>query len=780
MNTLAPRYFNRALRASIAAAILLLFALPAAGQNDFDAFTNLAELEALQKQLDAAPPADVDQLEEIRALANSARRQANSCIPRVTPEVQRLRQEKAILGDLTEDDPIDIREQRAAINAALGEAQGRLDNCRLVVSRADVIMSTVTQLEIVLSRERMWSQSQPIWDVLPVAPAQIKEWPAKISTAIRFERKEGAETSLKVPLLLVGILAIGLGLFVRRAFRRWHDAQGFDDKPPPLKVLFLKSLARHAPWWILGLATSVMVISTMAEPAFDSVPLRITTAILAYGLACILIDRSTGPMTPSAEIEGLIPELQAPLRLRLRLFFVASIASRVVLGPQWFLELPAEDMLLPHTLLVIALVLPLIAGLRLARRVPGLQGRHRIVRYITMLALIVTLVAEFLGYYNLANYLIFGVVMTAFAAFVLWMLLWLVDQAIDFLTKGQTRLAYQARTWLGVRPRTEGETGLGAYRLLFDLLLWLTFGVLVLNVWDTSGTMLAQLRSWVLDGFQVGDGTLVPIDIFIGIAVFTALIIVTAWIKRLIQKRWLSQVRMDRGARDAITTMVGYLGFIVAVLVGLNLTGADLTTIGLAAAALSVGIGFGLQNIVNNFVSGLVLLFERPIKAGDFISIGEMEGWVKRISIRSTEIETMDRQNVLVPNSDLISEKVTNWVLRDPHIRLRLEIGVAYGSDVELVRDVLLKVGEENEEVITDGRAPGPRALFMSFGDSALLFELRVWIRHVRKRFEVTSSLNFAIDQAFREHNITIPFPQRDLHVKTWSDEATPPRSGKS
>ncbi|MEE8527764.1 MAG: mechanosensitive ion channel domain-containing protein, partial [Gammaproteobacteria bacterium] len=768
------------LRASVAAAIFLLFASPAAGQNDFDAFTSLAELEALQKQLDATPPADVDRLEAIRAQANSARRQANACLPRVTPEVQRLQQEKEILGPLTEDDPIDKREQRAAINAALGETQGRLDNCRLVISRADVILNTVTQLEIELSRERMWSQSEPIWSVLEAAPAQIKDWPARISVAIRFERKEDVETSLKVPLLLVGVLAIGLGLFIRRGFRRWHDAQGYDEKPPPLKILFLKSVSRHAPWWILGLATSVMVISTMLAPDLDSVPIRITTAILAYGLACILIDRSTGPMSPAAEIDGLIPDFQAPLRLRLRLFFVASIASRVVLGPQWFLELPAEDMLLPHTLLVIGLVLPLIAGLRLAHRIPGLAGRHRTIRYIAMLALVVVLVAEFLGYYNLANYLIFGVVTTALAAFVLWMLLWLVDQAIDFITKGQTRLAYQVRTWLGVRPRTEGESGLGAYRLLFDLLLWLTFGVLVLNVWDTTGTMLNQLRSWVIDGVKIGDSTIVPIDIFIGITVFTGLIIATAWIKRLIQKRWLSQVRMDRGARDAITTMVGYVGFTVAVLIGLNLTGVDLTTIGIAAAALAVGIGLGLQDIVNNFVSGLILLFERPIKAGDFISIGEMEGWVKRISIRSTEIETMDRQNVLVPNSDLISEKVTNWVLRDPHIRLRIELGVAYGSDVELVRDVLIKVAQENEEVITDGRAPEPRALFVGFGDSALLFELRVWIRHVRKRFEVTSNLNFAIDKAFREQNITIPFPQRDLHVKTWSDKAAPPRSDAS
>ncbi|MEO1574996.1 MAG: mechanosensitive ion channel domain-containing protein, partial [Pseudomonadota bacterium] len=221
-------------------------------------------------------------------------------------------------------------------------------------------------------------------------------------------------------------------------------------------------------------------------------------------------------------------------------------------------------------------------------------------------------------------------------------------------------------------------------------------------------------------------------------------------------------------------TLGGYVGFVVAIILGLALSGVNLRGFAIVLGALGVGIGFGLQNIVNNFVSGLILLFERPIKSGDFVSVGDVEGIVKRIRIRSTEIESLDRRNIIVPNSELIATQVTNWVLHDPFGRLTLNIGVAYGSDTERVRDLLESVATEHPEVITKGPAPPPRALFMGFGDSALDFELRVWIRNIEKRFGVTSDLNFAIDRAFRDHAIEIPFPQRDLHLRPWAPGASP------
>ena len=173
----------------------------------------------------------------------------------------------------------------------------------------------------------------------------------------------------------------------------------------------------------------------------------------------------------------------------------------------------------------------------------------------------------------------------------------------------------------------------------------------------------------------------------------------------------------------------------------------------------------------------------RPVpllKFAALVSVDTVEGYVRSIRIRATEIETLDNQNVLVPNSELVSGRVTNWVLRDSHGRLQVKVGVAYGSDVEKVRDILETIGMEHPEVITDGRAPAPRALFMGFGDSSLDFELRVRVQKIERRFSVMSDINFAIDKAFREAGVTIPFPQRDLHVVSYPEPTETEVSSRS
>jgi small-conductance mechanosensitive channel len=214
-----------------------------------------------------------------------------------------------------------------------------------------------------------------------------------------------------------------------------------------------------------------------------------------------------------------------------------------------------------------------------------------------------------------------------------------------------------------------------------------------------------------------------------------------------------------------VATITGYVLFVIATLVVLSYVGLDLTKLAFIAGALSVGIGFGLQTIVNNFVSGLILLFEQPVRRGNYITVGETEGFVRRIRIRATEIETLQRTTVVVPNSELLTLHLKNWNLRDRYGRIGCAVGVAYGSDVRLVEKLLLQVASDNKDVISDGRGgvPRPAALFRGFGDSTLDFELRCFISDVTRRFFVVSDLNFAIDAAFREHDVTIAFPQLDV-----------------
>jgi small-conductance mechanosensitive channel len=209
-----------------------------------------------------------------------------------------------------------------------------------------------------------------------------------------------------------------------------------------------------------------------------------------------------------------------------------------------------------------------------------------------------------------------------------------------------------------------------------------------------------------------------------------------------------------------------FVGFLLA-LVALGVHLRDITII---AGALGVGIGFGLQGIVNNFVSGLILLFERPVKVGDYIQLGELWAEIKKIGLRATVVETFDKSEIVVPNSDLVSYQVTNWTLSNRMARLIIPVGVEYGSDVPLVIETLMECAKANSKVMTK---PEPQVLFLKFGESSLDFELRTWILDIDERLVIISELHQEIDRRFRQAGIVIAFPQRDLHLRS-VDESAP------
>ena len=239
---------------------------------------------------------------------------------------------------------------------------------------------------------------------------------------------------------------------------------------------------------------------------------------------------------------------------------------------------------------------------------------------------------------------------------------------------------------------------------------------------------------------------------------------VTAKIRKWIVYDLLSQSKIDIGIRIAVGTIIRYIVLVIGIIVFLQSAGINLSAITVLAGALGVGIGFGLQNITNNFVSGIIILFERPIKVGDRIQLGDVSGDVVNISMRSTTIVTNDNISIIVPNSDFISSKVINWSHTDRNIRFNFPIGVSYNEDPQEVKKLLLEVVDENKGVLIK---PEPDVLFKGFGDSSLDFNLRVWTREYINRPNVLKSqIYYAVFEKFKEHNIEIPFPQRDLHIK--------------
>ncbi len=264
------------------------------------------------------------------------------------------------------------------------------------------------------------------------------------------------------------------------------------------------------------------------------------------------------------------------------------------------------------------------------------------------------------------------------------------------------------------------------------------------------------------NGIPIGDITIDFGSIGAAIAMFFALYVFTKVSQWFLASRVFPHTAMSSGVRDAIIAILGYVGILLAFLVSMGAIGLDLSNLAIVAGALSVGIGFGMQAIFNNFVSGLILLFERPVKVGDWIVVGEHSGVIKKIRVRSTEIETFQNSSIIVPNSQLISETVTNWTLHDRVGRVDIPIGVAYGSDTQHVKKVLLETAAAHKEVRS---YPSPQVIFTNFGDSSLDFELRCFIHNIRDVFRVSSELRFDVDAAFRANEIEIPFPQRDVHI---------------
>jgi len=229
--------------------------------------------------------------------------------------------------------------------------------------------------------------------------------------------------------------------------------------------------------------------------------------------------------------------------------------------------------------------------------------------------------------------------------------------------------------------------------------------------------------------------------------------------------RMLARVGLDLGARQAVASITRYLVLLLGLLIILQTAGINLTTLNVLAGAVGIGVGFGLQNVVSNFISGLIIMFERPIKIGDRIVIDDVEGDVVEIGARSTVVLTNDNINIIVPNSKFITENVINWKYNDGTVRFKIPIGVAYGSDLRKVEKILLEVAAAEEDVLDD---PAPVVRFLEFGDSSLNLELRAWTTNgVTRKGKLLSALNFAIYDKFQEHEIEIPFPQRDLHIRS-------------
>jgi potassium-dependent mechanosensitive channel len=412
---------------------------------------------------------------------------------------------------------------------------------------------------------------------------------------------------------------------------------------------------------------------------------------------------------------------------------------------------------LPAPLFSLSLALICVSGIGISLHVARHGGSRQSLKLdmfsvglrVGSLVLFLALLFLFAGFSNLANYLVRSSIGTIFSLIIAFLLLCLGNGCIDFFLNQPfvTRLGFFSRFGEALESRLKN---------LLKAILWIGVFLTLLQMWGIYASFGQAWEKIFEFKFAIGELNLSPGRI-LAVAFFIYLVVSGSWfIRAFLDVEVFPRQQLDRGARDAVKKLIHYSLILFGIIMGISLIGLNLTSLAFLTGALGIGVGFGLQNIVNNFVSGLLLIFERPFKIGDMVVVDNETGTVRKIGLRSTVIETFDRSELIVPNSLFISGKVTNWTHSNNIARIRITIGVAYGSDIERVLSLLKEAAQNNPLVL---KSPEPNPLFLRFGDFALECELHSWIVNVNDLLSVRSALCQDIAGRFQAAGIEIPFP---------------------
>lgn len=604
----------------------------------------------------------------------------------------------------------------------------------------------------------LMTRSAPIWKAFE----RGNHWSfSAINTAKMHLLSGVGKIDLVDGLVLMGflILAIIVGSLFIIFCNKWLRK---DRAPDKFIFSLIQTARRYAiPLLVFGTASLYFLAIYSAikvDPFLELISYSLFFATLLIALFSLFV----APPAPAISFLRVKTCMHRAFMLRFVVFVVLALIGYLAVILFRDQKLPTNPVEIIRTVYMTLLSLSVISLLWLFVRLIVSRGICYVAKSLLIVLLITTLFLEWVGYHHLALY----IVSDLFASFLLGVLLWIamrvVARMVDIINNNQSQVSRKIKYYLGVKPH-KNIYEFSILKLAFYIFFLCVFLFLLLKAWGVSRTTLQHFEKFVFEGFDWARLKISVSRIIVGLAIFSVISMVGRLIAAHVTRK--HQFQDEKDTQVAVASIINYIVFAIALIVGLLVAGVDFTGLAIIAGALSVGIGLGLQGIVNNFVSGIILLLEKPIKVGDRIAVEGTEGFVRKIRIRATQINTLQREDVIVPNSELVTKQVVNYMFRDPYWRLSCKVGVAYGSDVELVKKLLTEVALNHSDVVQDSPHE-PIILFKSFGDSSLNFELWVVIKDVNKKFIIESELNFAINQAFKQNAITIAFPQRDVHIK--------------
>ncbi|MGN6143169.1 MAG: mechanosensitive ion channel domain-containing protein [Mesorhizobium sp.] len=733
-----------------------------------------AKVDGLEKQIEQNKEDD-DRLVDIRLqleeLAPQALQSALAFRPRIAEINKRLEQLGPPPAEGQPAEPDIVTNERQALTAEKAEINAVTASAQALSVRISNLINTVATTRSDLFRNLL-TRRYALTDafsskVLSDAHAGVTSFYNSISSWLGFALKYKAQPML-VATMMALIAAFVLMFGGRRVFGRLIDPNGGESPS------YLSRLSRT--FWSTLLPTVALGVFFAATYFFydyygvlrGDIGTFLAAAMTVIGLVFCVNRLTNAALSPARPAWRLIPVEPEAARWLVRL----TTAMALVIGISSFLAIVNNQMGSPLSLtvarsflaaVIVGVLLILMGLLKPFRTKEGEWRRWPVwLRYSTYGLGAFTIGAALLGYIGLATFVSLQVVVTGTI---------LVTAYIGLLSAraigaeggfGNSSLGRWLAENSSLEDNTLDQLGLVA-SIALNVLIVLVFLPLILMMW---GFQPGDIQSWgyrLATGLTIGSVTISFTGILSGIVVFVVGYFLTRWFQGWLDGSVMARGKVDTGVRNSIRLAVGYAGVALAALVGVSAAGIDLSNLALVAGALSLGIGFGLQNVVSNFVSGLILLAERPFKVGDWIVAGDVSGTVKKISVRATEIETFQRQSVILPNSNLINNAVGNWTHRNKLGRMEIKVGVAYDSDAHKAHAVLSEIARGHPMVLKN---PEPFVQFTNFGPAALEFEMRVFLADITNSGTVQNDIRFAILDAFDREGIAIPSTVRAVMEK--------------